>query len=388
MDPQAGADLPGLRRWIEGQQQRWVGALEKLVRQQSPSGDRDGIAACMTAAQELLEEAVTGASYDRAPAGPVPALRLEWGEPDATGVLLLGHLDTVWDRNAPMPQFEVSGGRVRGPGVFDMKGGVVVALAALAALQQRGRPQGRVTLVLTGDEEVGSGASRPLIEKEARRNRASLVLEPPLGEAVKVARRGIAQYRLTVRGRAAHAGLDPASGVNSVVALASLVERVARLGRPRLGTFVSPTVFQGGTRTNVIPALAELDVDVRFPTSAEASRVDGAIRGLFLRLPRAELEVKGGINRPPFESSASSLLFELAQGVAGQLGWAPLEGAEVGGGSDGNLTAALGVPTLDGMGIVGGGAHALEEWAELASIPERGALLAGCLLEIWGRPWD
>ncbi|MGH7758959.1 MAG: M20/M25/M40 family metallo-hydrolase, partial [Candidatus Dormibacteria bacterium] len=326
--------------------------------------------------------------YDRAPAGPVPALRLEWGEPDATGVLLLGHLDTVWDRNAPMPQLEVSGGRVRGPGVFDMKGGVVVALAALAALQQRGRPQGRVTLVLTGDEEVGSGASRPLIEKEARRNRASLVLEPPLGEAVKVARRGIAQYRLTVRGRAAHAGLDPASGVNSVVALASLVERVARLGRPRLGTFVSPTVFQGGTRTNVIPALAELDVDVRFPTSAEASRVDGAIRGLFLRLPRAELEVKGGINRPPFESSASSLLFELAQGVAGQLGWAPLEGAEVGGGSDGNLTAALGVPTLDGMGIVGGGAHALEEWAELASIPERGALLAGCLLEIWGRPWD
>jgi glutamate carboxypeptidase len=263
-----------------------------------------------------------------------------------------------------------------------MKGGVLIAVAALAAMRELGLGSLPVTLLCTGDEEVGSRASRQLIEAEARRSEAVLVLEPPVAGAVKVARKGVGEYHLRMKGRAAHAGLEPELGVNSVVELAALVGRVAAAARPELGTTVTPTVFNGGLRTNVVPAAAELRVDVRFSTSLEAQRVDAELRALVPSHPEAVLELLGGANRPPLESEASASLFKLAQTVAEGLGWAELRGATVGGGSDGNFTAALGIPTLDGMGIVGGNAHAAGEWAEPASIPARAALLAGCIQAI------
>jgi glutamate carboxypeptidase len=263
-----------------------------------------------------------------------------------------------------------------------MKGGVVIAVAALAAMRELGLGSLPVTLLCTGDEEVGSRASRQLIEEEARRSEAVLVLEPPAAGAVKVARKGVGDYCLRVKGRAAHAGLEPERGINSVVELAALVGRVAAAARPELGTTVTPTVFHGGLRTNVVPAEAELRIDVRFSTSLEAQRVDAELRTLTPSHPEARLELLGGANRPPLEAEASVELFKLARTVAAGLGWPELRGATVGGGSDGNFTAAIGIPTLDGMGIVGGNAHAAGEWADPASIPARAALLAGCIQAI------
>ncbi|MGH7692237.1 MAG: M20 family metallopeptidase [Candidatus Dormibacteria bacterium] len=377
--------LPLLREWVAQRRDRWRAALEELVRCESPSGDQAGLSDCLEIVRRLF--AATGATAEWGPhqGGEVPWLRLRWGQGPEPGLLLLGHLDTVWDRGAFQPLFEVAQDRVSGPGVFDMKGGVVVALAALEGLREQGAG-GRLTLLLTGDEEVGSQASRQLIELEARRSSAVLVLEPPLGRSVKVARKGTGGYRITVRGRAAHAGLDPELGVNALLGIAPLVTQVAALSRPELGTTVSPTRLRGGTRTNVIPAEAHLDLDVRFGSASEAVRVDDAVHQLLPGVPGAQLEVTGGINRPPFEAQSSRQLFALAQEVARHLEGLELVGAAVGGASDGNFTAALGVPTLDGMGIVGGNAHAQGEWADLASIPERAGLLAGCIAALWRTP--
>jgi len=376
-------DLPSLHRWLEDRQPHWLEALAELVRCESPSGDRAAITACARIADRLFSSQAGTSSGRFLEAGGVPSLLMHWGCTESSSLLLLGHLDTVWDHGSFQPLFQVAGGRAQGPGVFDMKGGMVVALAALAGLREFTGPEGNLTVLLTGDEEVGSAASRELIETEAKRCSAVLVLEPPLGRAVKIARKGIGSYRLTVRGRAAHAGLDPERGVNSLMAIAPLVAEVASLARSELGTSVSPTRLRAGTRTNVIPAEAQLDVDVRFATAVEADRVDEGMRRLEVDLAEATLEVSGGANRPPFEHTSSSVMFAVAQKVAAQLGWAELEGASVGGGSDGNFTAALGVPTLDGLGIVGGNAHAQGEWADLSSIPDRAALLAGCLAELW-----
>lgn len=377
------AALPSLRHWLGSHQARWVAALEELVRCESPSGDHQALKECAGIAERLFRDAVPEIESERAEHDGVSSLLLRWGSAESIGVLLLGHLDTVWDRGAFQPLYTVKGGQAQGPGVFDMKGGVVVALAASAALREQADLSGRVSLLLTGDEEVGSAASKNLIESEARKCSAVLVLEPPVLGALKIARKGVAGYRLTVRGRAAHAGLDPEQGVNSVVGIAPLVAQVAALARPEVGTTVSPTRLRGGNRVNVIPAEATLEIDIRYATSAEAARVDLALRQLQTDLAGATLEVSGGTNRPPFEASSSARLFEIARGVASQLEWAELAGTSVGGGSDGNFTAALGVPTLDGLGIVGGNAHAAGEWAELETLPDRAALLAGCVARIW-----
>lgn len=383
LSPERALDLPSLRSWLENRQPHWLEMLEQLVRSQSPSGDRRAIETCAGIAQRWFESETGMSDGELAAEGGVPSLVLRAGGTGGPSVLLLGHLDTVWDLDAFQPLFRLSGGRALGPGVFDMKGGVVVALAALAGLRAVGGSVGGLTVMLTGDEEVGSVSSRQQIETEAGRHSAVLVLEPPVGTSVKIARKGVGQYRLTSRGRSSHAGLDPEQGVNSLIAIAPLVAEVAALARPGLGTTVSPTVLHAGTRTNVVPAQARLDVDVRFATAEEAQRVDQGIRRLRVALPGASLEVEGGSNRPPFEPTSSHRLFALAQGVAAELGWEELGGASVGGGSDGNFTAALGVPTLDGLGVVGGNAHADGEWAELDSIPERAALLAGCVAAIW-----
>jgi glutamate carboxypeptidase len=376
-------DLPSLRTRLKQRPGGWLEPLEELVRCESPSGDPERLRACAQIAERWFRSETGISESGFASEAPVPALVMRLSGSGGPSVLLLGHLDTVWDKGSFQPLFSLANGRVEGPGVFDMKGGVVVALAALVGLQQGERSPGDLTILLTGDEEVGSSSSLELIQEEAGRHTAVLVLEPPHGGSVKVARKGVGGYRVTAHGRAAHAGLDPERGVNSLVAIAPLVAEVAALARPELGTTVSPTVLRAGTRTNVVPAQAVLDVDVRFATAAEAERVDQAMRGLTHAVPGASLEIEGGTNRPPFEPKSSSQLFALAKEVAAGLGWKELDGASVGGGSDGNFTAALGVPTLDGMGIVGGNAHAQGEWAQLDSIPDRAALLAGCLAAVW-----
>lgn len=368
--------------WLTERTPRWVEILELLVALESPSGDPARLRAVSDAVRGLAAELFAPEGLEIVETRGLPAVlaRMTHGAGPAT--LILCHLDTVWEVGAFQPLYREVDGRASGPGVFDMKGGVVIALAALAALRALSPSKVRATLLCTCDEEVGSAGSRALIEAEARQADAVLVLEAPSGGAVKVARKGVGTYHLRMAGRAAHAGLEPERGVNAVVELAALIPQVAALARPDQGTTVTPTVFQGGGRVNVVPAAAELRVDVRFATAAEADRVDRAMRALVAENAQATLTVSGGPNRPPMERSASDDLFKVASRAAAELGFPTLEGTSVGGGSDGNFTAALGIPTLDGMGIVGGNAHAAGEWADTSSIAPRAALVAACVKSI------
>lgn len=365
--------------WLSAHSSTFEGLLAELVRQQSPSDDQDRLVAMAELVVARSREFLRPDQLETVPDLGRPAVRVVVGKGDGQGVLLLAHLDTVWDVDAFSPLYAVEGGLARGPGVFDMKGGVVIGLAALAALREHGWSGPEVTLLLTTDEEVGSAASRALIEFEAKRHQAVLVLEPPVAGAVKIARKGVGTYQVEVTGLAAHAGLEPEKGVNAVVEMAGLIPRICAMARPDIGTTVTPTVISGGGRTNVVPASAKLSCDVRFSTIAESARLAQEMHGLRPVDPRAEVVISGGSNRPPLEASASERLFVLARQVAELLGLPELQGAEVGGGSDGNFTAALGVPTLDGLGIVGGNAHAPGEWADLGSIAPRAALLAGVI---------
>ena len=296
-------------------------------------------------------------------------------------VLVLGHLDTVYELGtlARMP-FRVSGGRAWGPGAYDMKSGLVIALFAAEALRQMLRPGKRIVFLWTSDEEIGSKASRRAIEREARRSDAVLVLEPSSGldGRLKTARKGVGEIELIVTGRAAHAGINPEDGVNAVQELALQIARIARFNRPRGGVSVSATVVEGGTRANVIPDRARALVDVRAARHADMSKLEAQFRRLRPILSGAHLEIRGGFNRPPLERAASSLLFRKAQVLARQMGL-KLQESFTGGGSDGNLTAALGVPTLDGLGGVGQGAHSPGEYVLVRALPERAALLAALL---------
>ncbi|GAB3136983.1 M20 family metallopeptidase [Micromonospora sonneratiae] len=291
---------------------------------------------------------------------------------DDQKVLLLGHFDTVWPadtiRNWP---FEVTGTIATGPGVCDMKAGIIQLLTALELLPD----SSQVGVLLTCDEESGSPASRPLIEEQARRSGAVLVCEPSTETGqLKVARKGGSVYRITARGRAAHAGVEPHLGVNATVELAHQILTVRRFARD--GTSVTPTVLTAGTMTNVVPETAELCVDVRAWTRAELERVDRMIHALTPRLPDSRLVVSGGINRYPLQPTVSQPLMELAQLAAAEVGLPPLTGVAAAGASDANFTGALGVPTLDGLGAVGGRPHARGEYVDLSHLPDRTALLA------------
>jgi glutamate carboxypeptidase len=297
-----------------------------------------------------------------------------FGRSSAKPVLLLGHTDTVWPASeiAKRP-FKFENGRATGPGVFDMKSGIL--LMWMVAQQLKTEP---VSVLLTSDEEVGSNSSRSLIESVAGDCRAVLVLEPSLpGGALKTARKGVGRFTVKAIGRAAHAGIEPDKGVNAIEEISRQVLRLQQMTDTARGTTVSVGVVQGGTRSNVIPAEAAIEVDVRISSSEEASRVTNLIRQLSPELAHARLEIRGAINRPPMERTAETArLFDLARSVAAELGIDLEEGA-TGGASDGNFTSALGIPTLDGLGAIGGEAHAVDEWVDVPALPQRAALLTG-----------
>jgi glutamate carboxypeptidase len=294
-------------------------------------------------------------------------------------VLLVGHHDTVWPLGTLLTHpYSVQDGVLRGPGCFDMLAGLVMAFHAAAGLDG-------VTILVTGDEELGSPSSRALIEDEARLAEAALVLEASAdGGALKTERKGVSLYDVRVVGRAAHAGLEPERGVNATLELAHQALLVSALGDAALGTTVTPTAARAGTTTNTVPAEGSFAVDVRVRSLAEQDRVDAAMRALAPVLPGATVEVTGGPNRPPLEAAASEALFACVREVAARLGLPEPVATAVGGASDGNFTAGVGTPTLDGLGAVGGGAHADDEHVLVDELPGRTALLRALLEELLG----
>lgn len=359
--------------------------LSQLVSCESPSDDLELLARCARQVAALGTE-LLGVEPAQVEVGG--RIHLVWRLGGSPTVMLVGHYDTVWPAGTIQRwPFRVDEyGRATGPGAFDMKAGIVQMLHALSVLPPEVvSPDGAgVAVVLTADEELGSQTSRALIEQTARQARAALVLEPSARGALKVARKGTSMYEVHAVGRSAHAGLEPEKGVNATVELAHQVLAVAALGRPEVGTTVTPTVASAGTTTNTVPAAAVLHVDVRATDPAEQERVDREMRGLTPVLAGGGLRVEGGINRPPLDAASSASLMALAESVAARLGLPPVSGVAVGGASDGNFTAGVGVPTLDGLGADGDGAHAEGEYANVAAMPERAALVAGLVAELLG----
>lgn len=356
--------------------------IEALVTCESPSSDLAAVAASVDTVAEL-GAARLGAVPERIVRGGCTHLRWRLGT-GPSRVLVLGHHDTVWPIGSLGTQpFTVTDGVLRGPGCFDMKAGLVMAFHALAALDD---PSG-VTLLVTGDEEVGSPSSRTLIEDEAGGRVAALILEASAdGGALKTERKGVSLYQVTVHGAAAHAGLEPERGVNATIELAHQVLAIASIGDGSQGTSVTPTMASAGTTANTVPSAASLSVDVRVRQLLEQERVHTDMKGLRPVLTGARVEVTGGPNRMPLEGGSSSALFATAVGVARRLGLAPLVSASVGGASDGNLTAAMGTPTLDGLGAVGGGAHARDEHVLVVELAPRTALLSALVGELLAMP--
>ena len=362
--------------------------IETLVRCESPSSVRDAVAESADLVAAVAERHL-GTAPELIVLDGCPHLRWRFGAGEASSpggttprtprgrVLVLAHHDTVWPLGSlETHPFSVADGVLRGPGCFDMKTGLVLALHALAVL---GAPDG-VTLLVTGDEELGSPSSRGLIEAEAAGCLAALVLEASAdGGALKIARKGTSLYKVRAVGRAAHAGLEPERGVNATVELAHQVLTVAGFADAARGTTVTPTALSSGTVTNTVPAAGAFSVDARMWDAAEQARVHAAMTSLLPVVPGAALGVSGGPNRPPLPESSSAGLFARASSIAAGLGLAPLTSASVGGASDGNFTAGVGTPTLDGLGAVGGGAHADHEHVIVDALPGRAALLAALI---------
>lgn len=356
-----------------------IQTVRRLVECESPSADL----AAVTRSGELVAElgtALLGIEPERILVDGTMHLRWRFGP--VTRVVLLAHHDTVWplDTLRRLP-FRITDGVLTGPGCFDMKTGLAMALHAVAALEDRDG----VTILVTGDEELGSPSSRALIEETAATADAVLVLEASAeGGALKRERKGVALYELEITGRAAHAGLEPEKGVNATIELAHLTLAAAALADSAGGTSVTPTVARSGTTTNTVPSGARLWIDVRARTMAELERVDRGLRSHLPIDPTASIFVGGGINRPPLEAAMSTHLFDLAATIAADLGMPPLRGAAVGGASDGNFTAGMGIETLDGLGAVGGGAHAEEEHVIVDAIVPRTRLLIELMTRITG----
>jgi glutamate carboxypeptidase len=357
--------------------------IEALVSVESPTGDAAATNRCLAELASRLDE--LGGVITRVPGGPAgDPLRFEIGS-GVRQVLLLGHADTVWPLGSLAARpFQEEGGSLYGPGVFDMKAGLAIAALAVKALtHERERLHGRMVMLVTADEEAGSRASRAVIEAEALASEAVLVLEPALpGGGLKTSRKGCGEFVLSVTGVAAHAGIEPERGASATSELARQIVLIDALQYVAAGTTLNVGEIRGGSRPNVVAAHAEAVIDVRVTSTSEADRVTAALAAMSPLDDRTRLAVAGGIERPPMERSAgAAALFRLAQDVAASLG-RPLREGGTGGASDGNLTAALGVPTLDGLGAVGGGAHAADEHVTVADLPWRAALLAGLLRRI------
>ena len=361
-----------LREQMQARVPQMVEQLGEFVNLESPSLDVEHLQVSAKYLAGLFEK-VTGrrAEIINGESGP----HVHWKGGDDTKVLIVGHHDTVFPLGTTAKRpFSVDGDIARGPGIFDMKAGIVQAIHGLSAISD----SSQVEMLITADEEVGSYTSRELIESRARATGAVLVLEPSAdGGALKIARKGVGTFTVHIGGRASHAGLEPEKGINALVELAAQVQCIVAMARPELGTTVTPTVATAGNSENVVPDAAMIKVDVRVVLPEEKERIELELSQLKPTVAGATIKVTGSVNRPPMHESAGRALFGVAEVVAKDLGIKNLQGVAVGGGSDGNFTAAIGIPTLDGMGAVGGGAHAITEHVLISTMGERAALVAG-----------
>ena len=347
--------------------------IQRLVECESPTED---LASCdqvvdlaVEIANKLLKTSATKLNENGRPV-------FWWGAKNPK-IVLLCHLDTVWPKGSFKPTWKIEADIATGPGVFDMKAGFIQALYAVSNVSGA---QENIALVATTDEETGSATSKELIERLAKSAQAVLVFEASLDGKVKTGRKGTAMYQVVVTGKASHAGLEPEKGINATTELAKLVMQISTLENPEFGTTAVPTVMQSGTTTNTVPALAKLDIDVRSFTISELNRIDKSIRALSSDV--AKVEVTGGINRPPLETSSSMELYEKLEKVAKDIGLSPIGHASVGGASDGNLAAAAGAKVLDGLGAIGMGAHAPSESIKISTIDERIKLTTAFINEL------
>jgi len=354
---------------------RALSLLETMVTMESPSFDKTLVDKFAQFAGARFAEIGGDVRY-------IPVDRFgdhmiaRFGSESPSRVMLLGHTDTVWTAGEILNRpFRLEAGRASGPGVFDMKAGIVLMWMAL-----QHAPAQAVTVLLTSDEEIGSHSSRSLIESEARQCAAVLVLEPSLpGGTLKTSRKGVGVFTLKAMGQAAHAGIAPDKGVNAIEEISRQILKLQQMTDRARGTTVTVGVVRGGTRSNVVPAEAAAEVDVRVTSSEEAERITTRIRSLTPEVPGARLEIRGAITRPPMQRNAQTArLFEVARAAGAAIGLDLREGS-TGGGSDGNFTSAIGIPTLDGLGAIGGGAHAVDEWVDVAALPQRAALLAALI---------
>jgi glutamate carboxypeptidase len=374
--------MPDLRDLCSQALPETVDFLKQLAAIESPSQDKAAVDACVAFVAEQLR--ALGAEVTRVPQTTVGnQLQALWpGMDHSTQFLTLCHLDTVWPIGTltGMPLREENG-RLFGPGVYDMKAGTAILLTALSVLHETGLPPRHpVRMLFTGDEEIGSLTSRALIEAEARRSLLTVVLEPALASGqIKTFRKGVGDFTVVAHGRAAHAGGDHQKGINAIEELAYHIPALQKMTDYTTGTTINVGTIKGGSASNVVPERAEMEVDFRISQMAEIDRVVTAIQRLQPVLNGARLEINGGLNRPPMEHNTTmAITFERARRLASSIGLI-LEEGSTGGGSDGNFTAGLGIPTLDGMGAVGDGAHATHEHVVIASLAERAALLATIL---------
>ena len=367
-----GSPTPSeLRANLDARTTQMLEHVKQFVNTESPSNEpellqtsAEFLAKVMT---EVLGKAPEIIASDKGP-------HVHWKGSDDTKVLIVGHHDTVFQKGTVAKRgFSVDGDIARGPGIFDMKAGIIQAIYGLSEIREAYHAE----ILITSDEEIGSYASRALIEERAKATGNVLVFEPSgNGDALKIARKGVGTFRVDIAGRASHAGLEPEKGINALIELAAQVQTIAAIAKPEIGTTVTPTIASAGTTENVVPAAAQITVDVRVNVVSEKARVESAFSALQPTVSGATISVSGSINRPPMHESASTTLYAVAQSVAQGIGITNLQGIAVGGGSYGNFTAAIGVPTLDGLGACGGGAHAETEYIKVSKMGERAALAA------------
>jgi glutamate carboxypeptidase len=388
-------DLTAVSGWLNEHQASMVDDLRAFVEIESPSDDTRSLGTAARWLEEWIVERVGPLASRRCQrsTGFGDTLVLTWtgstGSPTPTNetgavvapkIVALGHYDTVWPLGTlkELP-FRVDGDVLRGPGVFDMKTGIVQFAWAVRALDTLGVPRPEVTIVLNGDEEIGSPSSRQTIEDVCADSSIVLVFEPSEHGGLKTARKGVGFFDLAVHGVEAHAGLDPSAGASAITEMAYLILEIVGLNDPGRGTSVNVGTLTGGTRKNVVAGAALAGIDVRIETPEEADRIDEALTRLHPHDDRVRLDLSGGWNRPPMvRTETTAALFSLARQVGESIGL-DLHEVAVGGGSDGNFAAALGCPVLDGLGAVGGGAHARNEHASVSAMPQRAALAAGFL---------